>query len=71
MQTSARFIATEMLDSRRGVEAHGLLWFSELLYANGADPVQLSTGLSRILAHPQCRLPKNLAAALLRRLLGG
>jgi PIN domain-containing protein len=56
--------------THRNVETHGLLWFLESLHGVGEDPVLLSTGLSRILVHPQCRLPRQLAAELLRRLLG-
>ena len=48
---------------------HGFLWVIELARAAGADIVLLEQGLRRLMAHPQCRLPRTETQALLRSLL--
>lgn len=44
----------------RGHHVYGLLWLLDQMAAsNSVDKSLLSTGLSRVAAHPRCRLPAN------------
>jgi predicted nucleic acid-binding protein len=50
------------------VPVHGLLWLVEQLASDGVDSAFLSAGLTRVLDHPLCRLPRPDAGRLLARL---
>jgi predicted nucleic acid-binding protein len=50
------------------VPVHGLLWLLEQLANDGTDCTLLCTGLTRVLDHPLCRLPRQEAGRLLAKL---
>lgn len=51
-----------------GVRCHGVLWLLDRLHDAGRTPPEmLHEGLSRIAAHPRCRLPRHEIAIRLRR----
>jgi hypothetical protein len=51
-----------------GVSCHGVLWLLDRLHDTGVTSADaLHRALSRIAAHPRCRLPRNEIAIRLRR----
>ena len=57
-----------MYAEANGVPCHGVLWLLDRLHDTGTtSPDTLHEGLSRIAAHPRCRLPHNEIAIRLRR----
>jgi hypothetical protein len=49
------------------MECHGLLWLLDHLELHGTPALTLHAGLAALLNHPRCRLPRDDAAARLRR----
>jgi predicted nucleic acid-binding protein len=51
-----------------GVACHGLLWLCELMVDSGCAKGPIATGLEKLLAHPQCRLPRHETLRLIAQL---
>jgi len=46
----------------------GLLWVADLMANSGVDRELLARGLETLLAHPKCRLPREVTLAQIARL---
>ena len=64
--------AMRKLAGAEGVRCHGVLWVFDQMEDQRVVPLTLlREGLSRIAAHPRCRLPKNEIDSRLARFLEG
>ena len=61
--------ATMERSQAAAMECHGLLWLLDHLELHGTPALTLHAGLAALLNHPRCRLPRDEAAARLRRWL--
>jgi hypothetical protein len=60
--------ALRRLAEARGVECHGILWIADVMADAGVDRELIERGLTTLLAHPRCRLPREATLALIARL---
>jgi predicted nucleic acid-binding protein len=50
------------------VRCHGFLWVAEQMVETGCNPGQIAAGVTRLLEHPRCRLPRQETELFVRRL---